>query len=130
MGHKHHELMTKYAELAKVSKMPWVYFEKQELASDNFGFEWVPCTSAITWSSGTEYRLKDIETDNVEASLKWELDSKCPMCGGVNDLSESPHDDEGEFSHKIFNNKWSDCAGSEVTCEHCAHEYSISEVIQ
>lgn len=118
--------MEKYAELAKFTNIPWVYFERERL---NCGYEWVACSAPIPWNEAVNYRLRDLEGNAVEACLVWELNSKCPLCQGANDLSQSPHDDNGDFSGRIFHGNANECSGTEVICEHCNHTYVISEVI-
>lgn len=68
------------------------------------------------------------ESTNI-AVLSYHLFVDCPKCNEQLDLSDSPHDDEGYFSTSIFNNRWSDLDDSEVTCEHCNHQFTVAEII-
>ena len=63
---------------------------------------------------------------SVNAQLSWSLDIECPHCEGDIDLADC--DDDTEFARAIFNNKWADLKGAEVTCPHCQEEFLIDEV--
>ena len=72
-------------------------------------------------------KINTIKT--AKASLHWNLFVECPHCKHQNDLSDSPHDDDNYFSESIFNNRWEDCKGNEVTCESCGYEFTVSEIV-
>lgn len=62
------------------------------------------------------------------ANLDWSLTVDCPACGESNDLAAQEHDSEYSISRHIFSNEWDKLSGWEVTCEHCAHEFTIDGV--
>lgn len=64
----------------------------------------------------------------VIATLEWSLTVECPACKQDNDLEKSEHDCENRIAAKIFNNQWDKLQGHEVTCEHCAHEFTLDKV--
>lgn len=70
----------------------------------------------------------DQEIKSVEASLDFSLYAECPYCQYNNDLAGYPHDEEGCFSIPLFNNKWDEIKGHEVTCDCCEQMFTISKV--
>ena len=63
------------------------------------------------------------------AQLDWSLTVYCPKCDEDNDLASGKHDCCSDIAQAIFTNEWDKLKGWEVTCEHCGHEFKISEVI-
>lgn len=62
------------------------------------------------------------------AYLEYSVNVDCPKCEESNDITDSEHDTECEVPKALFNNKWDDLKGFDVTCEHCGHEFKIEEV--
>lgn len=60
------------------------------------------------------------------AQLAWSLFIKCPSCGKLFDLVN--YDDDNKISRAIFNNKWDELKGHEVSCPHCDHDFKVDEV--
>lgn len=70
-----------------------------------------------------------IEIDtSPKARLEWALWVYCPKCSESNDLATPTHDAEYAIARYIFQNALDKLRGWEVTCEHCGHEFKISEV--
>lgn len=61
------------------------------------------------------------------AILSWHLFIDC-KCGETIDLADSEEDYDGRISTPIFNNKWDDLKGEEVTCPHCKNSIIIENI--
>ncbi|OLP04615.1 hypothetical protein [Rhodoferax antarcticus] len=59
------------------------------------------------------------------ATLDWSLRVECPKCKHENDLADGVHDTENTIARHIFSNDWDKLAGWGVTCQHCAHEFTL-----
>ena len=64
--------------------------------------------------------------NNVQ--LDWHLWVDCPKCCAGIDLIDQDPDMDYLFSVAIFNNKWDDLEGEEVSCPECKHEFKINKV--
>ena len=62
------------------------------------------------------------------ATLSWSLDVECPHCKEECDLVEYDSTHDYCIANKVFNNKWDDVAGSEITCPHCKQEFELEKV--
>ena len=58
--------------------------------------------------------------------LGWSLFVECPECGEDFNLAEM--DEEGCFSIPIFENKWDELKGQEVTCPKCQSTFALDKV--
>lgn len=56
----------------------------------------------------------DDELESAEVQLHYSLIVECPYCKEEYDLCDQ--DDDGQYSTPIFNNKWDDIKGFEITC--------------
>jgi len=63
----------------------------------------------------------------VTPQLQWSLYVDCPNCN--HQLYLVDHDEDGCYSHKIFNNQWSDIKGQNEICSECFEEFEIEEVV-
>ena len=61
------------------------------------------------------------------ACLSWSLDVECPGCKEDIDLSACDTDDYS-IARRIFTNEWDKLQGHEITCPHCAHEFTLDGV--
>jgi len=62
------------------------------------------------------------------ATLSWSLHVECPKCEEENDLADGVHDTENTIARHIFSNDWDKLKGWDVTCQHCAHEFTLGDV--
>ena len=60
------------------------------------------------------------------ARLDWTLFISCPACDASVDLVDQ--DEDGCFSHAIFNNKWEEAKGESVYCDECSHEFTVEGI--
>lgn len=65
--------------------------------------------------------------EKAEATLRASLDVDCPKCLVFFDVLED--DDEGDFLTPIFNNRWDELRGREVTCPECGAIIELTEII-
>lgn len=68
----------------------------------------------------------DNTTETTAINFTYTLDIECPYCKAGIDLVSC--DDEGFFANAIFNNKWDDLVGEEITCTECDKIIEVSEV--
>ncbi len=64
----------------------------------------------------------------ITATLDWSLDVDCPDCKESVNLTEYDSATDYSIAKLIFNNKWSQLEGYEITCPHCAHEFKLDKV--
>jgi hypothetical protein len=64
------------------------------------------------------------------AQLDWSLVVECPGCKKDIDLASGDYDSNSDcrISGSIFNNKWDDLRGLEITCEKCKHNFELESV--
>lgn len=54
--HKHAELMALFAEDARVSETPWMFWQRRPIEPN--GCNWIDCANSPTWQTDYEYRRK------------------------------------------------------------------------
>jgi C4-type Zn-finger protein len=62
------------------------------------------------------------------ALLSWSLNVECPHCEEDFDLQEFDHEYDNRFADALFNNRWEDVNGSEVSCPTCNQEFTITKI--
>lgn len=69
-----------------------------------------------------ERRLLDAEP---VLYVSWQFTVDCPKCDYTVDLAD---DDDGTLSVPVFNNRWGEVKGMEVTCTECDYKFKIHDV--
>lgn len=62
------------------------------------------------------------------ARLSWSLYVDCPKCTQPFDVVDVDANNDNIIALMIFNNKWADVPGHDLTCPHCEHEFEIGAV--
>jgi hypothetical protein len=66
----------------------------------------------------------------VEATIRlsFDLHVNCPHCDETIDLMDNDYNDDGFFTRPIFENRWEDLKGEEITCFECEETFTIKDV--
>lgn len=62
----------------------------------------------------------------ADVRIMFEMNVTCPVCDHEFDLVDA--DDYGFYAKPIFENRWEDLDGEEVTCPECDIDFKISQI--
>lgn len=67
-------------------------------------------------------------SERPRPQLDWSMHVECPQCKEDFDAVDQDMRNDSVLAQIVFNNRWDDAAGHELTCPNCEHEFEIGSI--